>query len=136
MQAILSSPGPIIIVTPGRNRKDISAALRLCHTLHVYHRLDAEIITEDTALQWNTLGAWPSGNIIFIGTPSSPFTKEVLQWKKTAIRVIDSIPTVGTRNFNKAGQGSPRRAHLMYELMLLSCTSSALLTSPPHEKSV
>ncbi|KAF8876046.1 hypothetical protein CPB84DRAFT_1838726 [Gymnopilus junonius] len=104
MQAILSSPGPIIVITAGRNRKDTSAALRLCHILHVYHRLDAEIITEDTALQWNKLESWPSGNIIFIGAPSSPFAKEVLHSKETAIHLTDSVPTVGNRKFNKAGQ--------------------------------
>ncbi|PPQ78159.1 hypothetical protein CVT25_015492 [Psilocybe cyanescens] len=107
-QHILSTRGPLIIVISKRsNWEEFSAALRLAHVLNVYHALDAEIITEDIALTWNRIGSWPVGNVVFIGTASSTFAKEMLEpaTVRTGVRIRDSTVYIGTRKFDKMGQG-------------------------------
>lgn len=105
IQSILSSPGPITIITFGKSSgTDHSAALRLAHVLQLYHRLDSEIIAEDEAhTRDNT---WPNGNIIFIGPPRSQFAKGILGLRRTSVRLIDSTIHLGTRKFQKPGQAA------------------------------
>uniref|UniRef100_A0A8H8CMV3 Peptidase S9 prolyl oligopeptidase catalytic domain-containing protein n=1 Tax=Psilocybe cubensis TaxID=181762 RepID=A0A8H8CMV3_PSICU len=100
---------PLVIVIPKRSgRDDLLAALRLAHVLNVYHALDAEIVTEETALLWNRSGKWPIGNVVFIGHPSSTFAQEVLKPEaaKTDARIVDSHLYFGNKKFAKAGQGA------------------------------
>ncbi|KDR81373.1 hypothetical protein GALMADRAFT_263657 [Galerina marginata CBS 339.88] len=105
MQSILSSPGPLIfVISEETNQQDLSVALRLAHVLNLYHKLDGEIISEETALTRNKLATWPTGNVIFLGTPSSPFAQEVLHSKKGGIRIINQAPHIGERRFDKPGQ--------------------------------
>lgn len=97
----------IIVISKRSNWEEFSAALRLAHVLNVYHALDAEIITEDIALTWNRIGSWPVGNVVFIGTASSTFAKEMLEpaTVRTGVRIRDSTVYIGTRKFDKMGQG-------------------------------
>ncbi|PPQ74195.1 hypothetical protein CVT26_004492 [Gymnopilus dilepis] len=105
-----------MIVPASANHDNLAAALRLSHILQLYHRLDSDIILEDRALQWNSLQSWPSGNIIFIGNSSSLFAQEVLQSKKTAVDVSDSVAKVGNKKFNKAGQGQYPKSYMLFIL--------------------
>lgn len=96
-------------MVPKRSSRDgLSAALRLAHVLNIYHALDAEITTEETALTWNKLGQWPVGNVVFIGPPSSTFAQEMLNpaAAKTGAHVVDSNLYFGKKKFAKAGQGT------------------------------
>ncbi|KIM48997.1 hypothetical protein M413DRAFT_92377 [Hebeloma cylindrosporum] len=106
IQSILSSPGPITIITSRKSSgNDHSAALRLAYVLQLYHRLDSEIIAEDEA-HTRTAGTWPTGNIIFIGPPRSPFATDILGQRRTSARTINHDSTIhfGTRKFQKPGQ--------------------------------
>ena len=107
IQSILSSPGPVTIITSGQsNGNDHWAALRLAHVLQLYHRLDSEIIAEDEAHTRTASDSWRNGNIIFIGPPRSPFAKGILGQRRTSVRTIDATIHIGTRKFQKPGQGS------------------------------
>ena len=106
IQSVLSSPGPITIITSGKsNGNDHWAALRLAHVLQLYHRLDSEIIAEDEAHTRTTCDTWRNGNIISIGPPRSPYAKGILGQRRTSVRSIDSTIHLGTRKFQKPGQG-------------------------------
>jgi hypothetical protein len=106
IQSILSSSGPITIISSGKaGESDHSAALRLAHVFQLFHRLDSEIIAEDEARTRTAGETWLDGNIVFIGPPVSPFVKEILGQERTPVRTVDSTIHLGTRKFQKLGQG-------------------------------
>lgn len=80
-------------------------ALRVAHDLHLYHKLDSEIITESVALHRSKHRSWPAGNVIFIGTASSHFAKLVLQEGKTSFQIVDSHVYFNQKRLNKPGEG-------------------------------
>lgn len=80
-------------------------ALRIAYDLHLYHRLDSGVITESVALYRSQHGSWPAGNVVFIGTASSPFAKLVLQESKTSFQIVDSHIDFNHRRLNKPGEG-------------------------------
>jgi hypothetical protein len=86
------------------NRREISLALRIAHTLHIYHRLDSTIIAED-ALAESRSASWDSGNIVIIGRPSSKFVTHLLRQREGPVRIVDSVVHVLHRKFNRPGQG-------------------------------
>jgi len=84
----------------------MSVALRVAHDLHLYHKLDSEIITESVALHRSKHRSWPAGNVIFIGTASSHFAKLVLQEGKTSFQIVDSHVYFNQKRFNKPGEAA------------------------------
>ncbi|KAH6918772.1 hypothetical protein BKA70DRAFT_28649 [Coprinopsis sp. MPI-PUGE-AT-0042] len=85
LQTILTSPRPLTFVHAGSSDggRAFSLAVRLSHDLQVYHRLDAEIVDEDEAIDRSSKGDWGAGNIVVIGSPSSRFVSAVLAKKQT-----------------------------------------------------
>jgi len=105
IQAILTSIAPITLLAANEMiAENLSVALRIAHDLHLYHKLDSEIITESVALHRSQHGTWPAGNVVFIGTASSQFAKLVLQEGKTSFQIIDSYIFFNHRRFNKLGE--------------------------------
>ena len=106
IQAILTSAAPITLLAANEMiTENLSVALRIAYDLHLYHKLDSEIITESVALHRNQHGTWPTGNVVFIGTASSQFAKLVLQEGKTSFQIVDSRIEFNHRCFNKPGEG-------------------------------
>ena len=106
IQTILTSIAPITLLAANEMiAENLSVALRIAHDLHLYHKLDSEIITESVALHRSQYGTWPAGNVVFIGTASSQFAKSVLQEGKTSFQIVDSYIFFNHRRFNKLGEG-------------------------------
>ncbi|KAF8803609.1 hypothetical protein BYT27DRAFT_7109472 [Phlegmacium glaucopus] len=108
IQTILTSAAPITLLAANKMiAENLSVALRIAHDLHLYHKLDTEIITESVALHRSQSGTWPAGNVVFIGTASSQFAKLVLQEGKTSFQIVGSDIDFNHRRLNK-----PREAVL------------------------
>lgn len=83
LQAILTTAGPIDIVFDGEQA--FSLAKRLAHDLHLYHRLDSELISEGD----NSLHIPSAGNSVVIGTLQSVSVQRTLREGKTPFRLYD-----------------------------------------------
>ena len=106
MQTILTSIAPITLLAANEMiAENLSVALRIAHDLHLYHKLDSEIITESVALRRSQHGTWPAGNVVFIGTASSQFAKLILQEGQTSFQIIDSYIFFNHKRLNKLGEG-------------------------------
>lgn len=106
IQTILTSPAPITLLAANEMiAENLSVALRIAHDLHLYHKLDSEIITESVALHRSQHGSWPAGNVVFIGTASSQFAKLVLQEGKTSFQIVGSHIDFNQKRLNKPGEG-------------------------------
>ena len=106
IQTILTSAAPITLLAANEViAENLSVALRIAHDLHLYHKLDSEIITESVALHRSQHRSWPAGNVVFIGTASSHFAKLVLQEGKTSFQIVDSHLYLNQKRFDKAGEG-------------------------------
>lgn len=106
----------------------------MARVLSLYHKLDANITDEEAALTWKDSSSWPCGNVVFVGTPSSRFAQEVLKGKEADVRIANSIPYIGTRKFNKSGQGGgyySTHAAIQY-LKKTHMHDIALLFTHPH----
>ena len=120
IQTILTSIAPITLLAANEMiAENLSVALRIAHDLHLYHKLDSEIITESVALHRSKHGTWPAGNVVFIGTAFSQFAKLVLQEDKTSFQIVDSFIFFNHRCFNKLGEGLPRLAVFFLRLRYL-----------------
>ncbi|KAI0371785.1 hypothetical protein BV20DRAFT_1066969 [Pilatotrama ljubarskyi] len=88
MASVLTSAGPLAIVIPTKQQSpELSAALRLAHNLNVYHKLDAEILDDQEALQRFQEASPPSGNVIVIGLGA--FARSTVGQGRTVFRVRD-----------------------------------------------
>lgn len=86
MLDILTSFGSFTIVTPSQTAH-LSTALRLAHDLDTYHKLDAEVIDADTAIQREVNALLGTGNLIVLGGVTNAFTRHILETGRTAIRL-------------------------------------------------
>ncbi|KAF9001962.1 hypothetical protein BDQ17DRAFT_1281013 [Cyathus striatus] len=100
MQAILSSPAPLILIIPDyETGAELSVATRIAHDLHLYHRLDVEIVDQIRGMELLSERKWTGGNVVFIGPHSSHFVSHILRSKMTPIELsdgqiyINGIPT-------------------------------------------
>jgi hypothetical protein len=106
IQTILTSIAPMTLLAANEMiAENLSVALRIAHDLHLYHKIDSEIITESVALHRSQHGTWPAGNVVFIGTASSQFAKLILREGKTSFQIVDSYIFFNHRRFNKLGEG-------------------------------
>ena len=83
LQAILTTTGPITIVYEGEQA--FSVAKRLAHDLHLYHRLDSELISEGDSSPHPP----SAGNSVVIGTLQSVSVQRALGEAKTPFRLQD-----------------------------------------------
>jgi len=92
IQNILSSPDSIVfVVSDDTKSRGLSVALRLAHDLHVYHRLDSEIMAQSKAQVLLETGGLPPGNLVYIGDPSSVFAQRILNKQETPFEVKGSV---------------------------------------------
>ncbi|PPQ70920.1 hypothetical protein CVT24_009982 [Panaeolus cyanescens] len=86
VQAILSSPGPITIVTTTvDDARESSIASRLAYVLQLYHRIDSEIISQEEAANRTQQDTWLAGNVVLIGTPRSTYIQKLLEDQRTPV---------------------------------------------------
>ena len=91
LQAILMSPHALVCIIPDASPfREMSLALRLSHDLLLYHRLDVRIILESDALRVMGTNGFPSGNIVYIGHPSTTFVRTNLDKKETSFEMRNS----------------------------------------------
>lgn len=100
MQSFLSNNGTVTFIQPS-SKQDLpknftSLAYRLAHDLHVYHRLDSQIVemTDETEL------TWPDGNVVLIGTLNDPLIRYVLSQGKTPLAIQGDYLTLNGHNLN------------------------------------
>jgi len=100
MQSFLSNTGTVTFIQPS-SKQDLpknftSLAYRLAHDLHVYHRLDSQIVemTDEAGL------TWPDGNIVLIGTLSDPLIRCVLSQGKTPLAIQGDYLILNGYNLN------------------------------------
>lgn len=75
MSTALSSKGPVLIViSDTRETRSLSVALRLAHVLNLYHKLDAEIITDAHLMRLVQEDQVGGGTLVVIGNTSGNFT--------------------------------------------------------------
>ncbi|KAI0710381.1 hypothetical protein C8T65DRAFT_708227 [Cerioporus squamosus] len=85
----LTTSAPIVIVMPDQtSSRLLSAALRIAHTLDVYHNLDAEIIEDEEAARRLKEGSLGSGNMVVLNSGElSGFATTILDKRQTPFRV-------------------------------------------------
>jgi hypothetical protein len=106
IQAILTSAAPLTIVAPDKGLgRERSSALRIAHSLNVYHKLDTNIIDSSEALKKVSEGTLGSGNIVVIGDPATPFVQYILAEKKTPFRIDGASLTLAGRHLVEPGLG-------------------------------
>ncbi|KAI0822633.1 hypothetical protein BC628DRAFT_1326905 [Trametes gibbosa] len=89
---LLSSAGPFTIVIATKQRGPaLYAALRIAHNLNVHHKLDADILDNQEALQRLGQSSLGPGNLIILEYgPLGELAKSILSGEKTAFRVRGS----------------------------------------------
>ena len=65
----------------------LRGALRLAHSLDVYHKLDARIVDAQEAARLSASGLLADNNIVAIGGLDSTFMRDTLSLKKTSFHV-------------------------------------------------
>jgi hypothetical protein len=104
IQAVLTSAAPILLVIPDTAPpQELSAALRIAHDLHTYHRLDAEIMPSSEALQHLEAGALSEGNVVVIG--NSSLVHWTLNQKNTRFQLKHSQLTLNGSTLDIPGLG-------------------------------
>lgn len=101
LASILNSPGPLTLVVPTLiiPSRALSVATRLARDLDLYHKLDAEIISDSEAEQRLVDGMLGKGNIVFIGlTGEGEFARRVLREGNTPFAMKDNDEPVLTLN--------------------------------------
>lgn len=114
IQAILMSPGPITFIVPDTSLQEMSLALRISHDLHLYHRLDSEVILESSASLMLGTDTFPSANIVFIGHPSSTFVRTILNKNETSFRIKESLLALHGHMLQDSGIGNDTIEILMF----------------------
>ena len=107
IQAILTSTVPIQIVVPERGpTRELSAALRLAHTLDVYHKLHVDIVDSAEALNNIRDGTFSPGNVIVIGGVTTPLVQHILAAKRTPFQIDGTSLSVNGRPLIEPGLGT------------------------------
>lgn len=110
LSLILSSKGPLLFVIPDEDDLSLSYALRLAHDLDIFHKLDAEILTDTEASGLLEDGSLGSSNIVvFDGAKKTSFGRRLLGGSRHPLlppRVYRSeIRSSGTCPFGKQQVG-------------------------------
>lgn len=108
IQTILASEAPLYFVIPDDNdspSRELSVALRLAQDLYTYHKLDAGIMYSSEALRRLSEGTLGFGNIVVIGTASTPFVSSVLSRGETSFVIEDGTLKLREESLNLPGLG-------------------------------
>ncbi|KAF8626190.1 hypothetical protein AX15_005070 [Amanita polypyramis BW_CC] len=95
LQMILMSTDSITIIIPRKGPShELTIALRLVHDLHLFHRLDAEVLDENEAFVKIEEGIFTQGNLIIVGSTNMKLAQHVLSLQRTPFSLEDSILTL------------------------------------------
>ncbi|THH15894.1 hypothetical protein EW146_g4658 [Bondarzewia mesenterica] len=111
---VLQSTGPLTLVVPNirASSRALSVAYRIAHDLDVYHKLDAEIVTDETALGRLEKGELGPGNIVVVAATDSeelgPFARTILGQGRTVFSAGEDGTTLKWRgrSLDEPSQGS------------------------------
>jgi hypothetical protein len=132
IQAILTSTRPIQIIIPQSGpSRERSAALRLAHTLNVYHKLDVDIVDSAEALRDIHDGTFTPGNVIAIGDTQVPLIQQLLAEKRTPFQIDGMSLSVNGRPLTQPGLGAIA-AQLSVMLLLTLIPLLGILFMHPH----
>ncbi|KAI0637266.1 hypothetical protein C8Q77DRAFT_1051392 [Trametes polyzona] len=101
--SVLNTDGPLTLVIPKRQQSpELSAALRIAHNLNVYHKLNAEIIDAEEALQRLDTSSLGPGNVVVLdqGSPNT-FAKRILAQGRMPFRLRDDTLQLRGRPLNE-----------------------------------
>ncbi|KAI0048234.1 hypothetical protein FA95DRAFT_1540157 [Auriscalpium vulgare] len=103
LSSVLDSRGAFTIVVPDTGDRELAIAQRLALDLDVFHRLDAEILPESTALRLLDEDQLNNGTLVVISLPHNRFTRRCLTEAMggTSFRIVD-----GTQGFALQFRGS------------------------------
>lgn len=87
---LLASAGPVSIVVNKASELQLSLALRYAHDLRVYHRLDAVILDDNTALHAVADSTLSPGSLVVLGRPEE---NRFAEWLIAQQRIPVSFPT-------------------------------------------
>ncbi|KAK2467077.1 hypothetical protein APHAL10511_001335 [Amanita phalloides] len=91
LQLILTSTTPLTIIIPTKDDSyKLSLAQRLAHALHLFHRLDVDIIDENEALSRLDHEAFTSGNAIVMGGTNMRLIRHTLSLRRTPFTIENS----------------------------------------------
>lgn len=106
MQLILGSLAPLILVIPDENRmQELSAALRIAHDLHKFHRIDSEIVLSSEALervQGSTMG---EGNLVIVGDVGASLTRWCFSRQESVFKIDSNSPSLNGQALDVEGSG-------------------------------
>jgi hypothetical protein len=98
MSMILQSPGPIQLVIPDKDDEvSLYAAIRLAHSLDIYHKLDVNIMNAREASSLLENGSLGLSNIVVLGGKNSSFLKSILALAATPFCFYDGGLTLNGR---------------------------------------
>ena len=87
MSLILNARAPLLfVIADDTDVQALGAALRLAHSLDVYHKLDATIVTSDEVSRMSP-AQLIDANIVAIGGFKNAFVKETLEHGKTSFKL-------------------------------------------------
>ncbi len=76
--------------------------LRFAHDLHIYHRLDAELV-HDYELKIQNGYSWPNNNVVVIGSLDHPLVRYILEPNQTPIGRKEVWLTLNNRIIKRNG---------------------------------
>ncbi|WVQ72559.1 hypothetical protein IAR50_002116 [Cryptococcus sp. DSM 104548] len=101
MIRLLSSPARFSVIVPslsGEHPRHLSVAKRLVHDLYVYHRIDCEIVDQQTGLERVAKQEIGPGNVVVIGRPEE---NRFADWMMAQKSIPLEFPTRGVMLMDK-----------------------------------
>ncbi|KZT20258.1 hypothetical protein NEOLEDRAFT_1165105 [Neolentinus lepideus HHB14362 ss-1] len=103
----LSSKGPLLLAIPQSTpSRSLSIASRLAHALNLYHKLDAEIITNLEVMDRAERGTIEGATLVVIGDASMEFTRWCLARQDTPFTIENGSLRLQGRAFDQASTGA------------------------------
>ncbi|TFK46034.1 hypothetical protein OE88DRAFT_1729383 [Heliocybe sulcata] len=107
MSIALSSRGPFLLVIPdATSGRPLSVATRLAHALNLYHKLDAEIITDDEMMDRAERDTIDAVNLVVIGDVSMDFIKWYMGRRDTPFAIENGSLRLQGRPFIQGSRGA------------------------------
>lgn len=103
LQSFLSTKGPITFILPSSEpahlpKNFLSVGIRLAHDLHIYHRLDADIVYDNEIITPAHV-KWPRHNFVVMGRLDNPLVQRILGENKTPLGLRGGRLTLNGRLF-------------------------------------
>lgn len=131
MQLILESAAPLILVIPDENRiQELSAALRIAHDLHKFHRIDSEIVLSSEASKRIHDNTMSQGNLVIVGDVDASLIQWCFSRQESLFRIDSHPPTLNGQTLDVGGSGE---SHLFPCPQSLKIHRNHVLASAPNK---